>query len=297
MSVQNIECQIAQAQISRLLDNEPLSQAIMADLEAHVGACPDCQAFIIGQNRSLDTVMGAEYKPAKAKTRKRTEKSKPPAEEDIEATEKERLAFDKLFQPKVPKAAVESKREPSPVTTFWKPLAYSGALAAVLFAMSYLMKNPTALFGERALASAPAQPVAQPTGSPTGTFETRAADTTPPSAAPNFQEDPTLQQEENPKEEELAPSIRNVSETAGIEPIDRAELQPSASVQVGAYVKAPAKPVTAVAPPPAPTKAEAPKPAVTVKTIRRVPTRKAMRTQVRKPRGSVQFYSADGRPL
>jgi len=283
MSVQNIECQIAQAQIARLLVNEPLGQAIMADLETHVAACPDCQAFIISKNRSLDVVVGDSEKPAKTK---KTTKRKPEVEEAIQENDNERLAFEKLFSPKLPKAAVETKREASTAASFWKPLAYSGALAVVLFAMSYVMKNPTSLFGDRVLTPASADAKA-----PDNASDNRAADLTPPSAAQPIAEETPADSSDS------KPTIMNVEATINAEPIARDDIQGSQETQLGAYVKAPEKPVVSSQPKPETKVVEAPRPKVTVRKLNQAPRRRPAKPRVRKPVGTVQFYDVNGRPL
>lgn len=290
MSVQNIECQIAQAQISRLLKNEPLGQAIMAELEAHVAACPDCQAFIIEHNRSLDVVVGSEQPAKTKKTSRKSRKPEPEVEEAIQANDEERLAFEKLFRPKAHKAAVETKRETTTVSSFWKPLAYSGALAAVLLAMSYVMKNPTAIFGERVIAPVSAEAKATDNDLPSNASNDRAVEPTPPSAA-----------QTNPSEgpvgtEEPTPTIMNVALTQDAEPIAREDDPSPADAQVGSYVKAPAKPVVS-SEPQAPKPAVTPRPRVTVRTLNRSQHRRTVRHRATKPSGSVQFYDANGRPL
>lgn len=288
MSVQNIECQIAQAQIARLLVNEPLGQAIMADLETHVAACPDCQAFIISKNRSLDVVVGDSEKPAKTK---KTTKRKPEVEEAIQDNDEERLAFEKLFSPKLPKAAVETKREASTAASFWKPLAYSGALAVVLFAMSYVMKNPTALFGDRVLAPTSADAKAPASELPDNASDNRAADPTPPSAAQPIAEEAPVDSSDS------KPTIMNVEATIDAEPIARDDIQGSQEPQLGAYVKAPEKPVVSNQPKPETKVVEAPRPKVTVRKLNQAPRRRPAKPRARKPVGTVQFYDVNGRPL
>jgi len=297
MSVQNIECQIAQAQISRLLINEPLGQAIMADLEVHVAACPDCQAFIMSRNQSLDVVVGGAEKPAKAR---KTSKPKQETQETIKSTDEERLAFEKLFNPKAPKVAIETKRESTTASTFWKPLAYSGALAAVLFAMSYVMKNPTALFGDRAITTVSADAKTASGDKTSNTSHERAAETTPPSAA-----QPTSDQtpDDSPADERPL-SIKKVESTKDTEPIARADVKAPEAAELGAYVKAPAmssatvkpvsKPSNPVSEPKAETKA---RPRVRIRQIHPKRVHRAHKPQVRKPRTSVRFYDSNGRPL
>jgi hypothetical protein len=129
----------------------------------------------MSKRSTLETMVGETSKPSQ----KQKESAKTTAQ----------TRFERIFSPSVPKAAIFSTRQtvaeeeetvqnPTPkqrkqsnqpkasqkpaqavnptVASFWKPLAYSGALALVLFGMSYLLKNPTTLFGEKAMTSLPA---------------------------------------------------------------------------------------------------------------------------------------------
>ncbi len=290
MSVQNIECQIAQAQISRLLINEPLGQAIMADLEVHVAACPDCQAFIMSRNQSLDVVVGGSDKPAKAR---KAPKPKPEVQEAIKSTDEERLAFEKLFNPKSPKAAIETKRETTTASSFWKPLAYSGALAAVLFAMSYVMKNPTAIFGDRVNAPVSVEAKTATNDKPNNTSNEQAAENTPPSAAqPAPEEAPVAAEFDGPR-----PTIMEVESTKDAEPIARVDIKAPVPTELGAYVKAPAKAPVTSQPAAAPKIKANQRPKVSIRQINPRRIHRSSKPRPRKPQTTVRFYDSEGRPL
>lgn len=188
MPVQNIECQIAQAQITRLLAGDSFSNEVLAELETHIGECAECRAHVSNRRSALEAMV-AEADPQPATPRRSgapqinllTAQFKPGVPEpEPEATiSKPRPAQPKpenLVPAPVRQAVVETRREaPSNVQNFWKPLGYSCALAAVLFAMSYIMKNPTAIFGDKAV-----ETLASPTSSTTTASKTSKT----PSAKP-----------------------------------------------------------------------------------------------------------------
>jgi len=180
MQVQNIECQIAQAQIGRFVSGGALSPEALTQLEGHIGECAECETFLAERKAALQAILAGGAKAAV----------------EMPLQEPARSAGGPLARLREQLAAkVEplEAREPKPDRrTTLKPLILSGALALVLVAMSLLTKNPTALFGDKALPAAAAAPALTPAqdAKPAKTASP-AASTTPPKAAPISHPSPT----------------------------------------------------------------------------------------------------------
>lgn len=124
MPVQNVECQIAQLQIARFLQGEPVSADMLKQLEDHIGSCTDCRSHLAERKNQLLTLAGAEQPQPQPEKRK------------------------------APSKAVVSTPQPTAKPPI-KTLIYSCSLALVLIAMSFVMRDPTALFGSRVEATQP----------------------------------------------------------------------------------------------------------------------------------------------
>lgn len=201
MSVANLECQIAQAQIARHLAGESLLPEVLADLEAHIESCASCAADLERRRAALQAMLGGSGAAPKSPARKtKTPNRRTPDEPTVEpaglagdkpgsapsASEidpKDLEEFRRFMQQKrgssIGRAAVETQParrgrrwagidflrsvrsvpgdeglEPSRKPgLFVKPLLYSLALTGILIAMSTVLRDPTALFGERAIAN------------------------------------------------------------------------------------------------------------------------------------------------
>lgn len=126
MSLKSLECKLAQGQLSRYLSGEGMSAEMIRQLEGHFGECDDCRELILSRRRTLEDVIVA--------ARAVVEVEVPEAEEPEEAV-----------VPSTPKRNL-----------FRKPVILSSALAVILVAMSYVAKDPTALFGRRLIETVPA---------------------------------------------------------------------------------------------------------------------------------------------
>lgn len=161
MPAKNIECQLAQGQIGRYLAGSPMSEEAVAQLEGHIAECEDCTGFIDRKRNSLrelaanrkaavylpeEPAEAAIPEPAPAPSAPRN----PAAKALIDAI-REKSAAAREAAP-----ILETKREAgTPRVTHWKALAYSTGLGLVLYGMTFITSNPTALFGERAATEAP----------------------------------------------------------------------------------------------------------------------------------------------
>lgn len=193
MSVKNIECQLAEAQIGRYLSSGVMSPEALEQLEGHIAECAECTAFLSEKRAALQAMLAGPSSSAPADSPTRVANN--PWTRVVKATHAAVLFDDE--DPPVPtpranwlqrlrrpaaeniEAGVESLEAAPPSKTLLKPLALSGALALVLVAMSFVSRNPNALLGEKVM------PASQPAPSPvpaTSATTTPAA-TTPPVAA------------------------------------------------------------------------------------------------------------------
>lgn len=137
MAVQNFECQIARAQITRYLAGEALSDDMIGQLEAHIGRCADCKDVLDQRRQALLSLVSPQSKKKAAPVSAVVEVEEPVA--SPKPTLSQRLIA-KLPKPK----SVEGKQ---PLT---KPALYAGALALVLIGMSYFSHSLGSIMGPKA---------------------------------------------------------------------------------------------------------------------------------------------------
>jgi hypothetical protein len=65
MSIKNLECQLAQAQIGRYIAGDRISVAAVTQLEEHIAECDDCRAVLIERKQALLAMLPAEVKAPK----------------------------------------------------------------------------------------------------------------------------------------------------------------------------------------------------------------------------------------
>ncbi|MBS1718715.1 MAG: zf-HC2 domain-containing protein [Armatimonadetes bacterium] len=144
MSVQNIECQIASAQIGRYLNGDNLSPEALKALEGHVEECEQCQARLAERKAALQNMLNGKSSPTPAPTQAVVEVTeRTPASAAIAETLKEMLATP---APNAPTAAAVAKPQGPSLT---KPMIYSSALAVVLIAMSFASKSLNGMLATR----------------------------------------------------------------------------------------------------------------------------------------------------
>ncbi len=160
MPVQNIECQIANAQLGRYIAGEGMAAEAVRQLEAHVSNCPDCKRTLEEKRTALVATLEGTTAVSHPAPAVETPKPRP-------ATTRLSPSASRLAQALVAKAAAEAPApRPAPaapaipaepvkpkVNTPWKPIAYSGALALVLIGMSYMSKSD--ILGTKASADLP----------------------------------------------------------------------------------------------------------------------------------------------
>lgn len=281
MPVQNVECQIARLQIGRFLKGEVFPPDMMAQLEAHIGRCPDCRAELAGRKAELQALANGrketatEAAPTASPTSERPAQARPSAPRP------------KSEAPR--KAAVATPPAAAPFP--WKALAYSLALAGVLVAMSFVAKDPTALFGPRLGSPTPAsadEAAPQKVAARSATGEQTAPLPFPTIYLPSM--------EEPVDRETLQPTAS--SEPAGT------ELQGSAQPGSGATEAAkPASEPNPETPAPAPqtlstrpARTEASALAQRPRATRRPAAQRADRP-ARSPAPSLRIYDEQGRPI
>jgi hypothetical protein len=170
MQVENIECQIAQAQIGHFLTGSGLSEEAIKQLEEHIGACPDCKAVLNERRSELRAMLtgekaivdfekiareatGTQPKSIATALRKQSLQqllNKPSPASEAEA--KIEPVADLPIEAVSPN--VEIQESPTPATSKsqaskWKPLGYSMALALVLVGMSLFSNNIANIVGPK----------------------------------------------------------------------------------------------------------------------------------------------------
>lgn len=157
MQVQELECQIAQAQTGRYLSGESLSDETIADLERHLAQCEQCRGAIAERRRSLELLMVGPRSEAVTPAKKSATFRLDRAVVEIPNQDRVPAAFTSRASTGVPDINLGAESELMAPATFLKrnakTLAYSIALAGVLVAISFLIKDPTKLFGERVVDS------------------------------------------------------------------------------------------------------------------------------------------------
>ncbi len=152
MQVQELECQIAQAQMGRYLSGDALSPETIEDLEAHFARCEACQEAIRQRRGALEKLLAESGEKPKAQ-----EINEPAfAAVSIDESTKVPAAFSGKQPNGLPEINLVSESRPDTPVDFLrrnsKTLGYSALLAVTLVAMSFFIREPTKLFGERAMA-------------------------------------------------------------------------------------------------------------------------------------------------
>jgi hypothetical protein len=136
MQSENLECQIAQAQMGRYLGGEGLSQEAITELETHVRGCAGCKDAIQARRRALESVLSL------------------PTIEDFPARTV-KAAVQPAGMPwvdairRMPTAKPETGETGSKKK--WRTPVMTAALAGVLILMTNYSKEPTRVFGDRAM--------------------------------------------------------------------------------------------------------------------------------------------------
>ncbi len=182
MRVRNIECQLAQGQVRRYLNGDPLSDVAVEQLEDHLSECPDCNEFFEDCKQELiEDRVEAEIKEevyAPAQTSTSSEISAIPRFL-VETLRQKRETLDKVVKPIATHAIINDVREEKPsFKSYTKPLAYSIGLAGVLIAMSTFMRDPSRVLGDRVGTALPAAKSA--VVSPTALVSAQGSNSTEP---------------------------------------------------------------------------------------------------------------------
>lgn len=259
MPVQNIECQIAQAQLGRYLAGESFSPEMLVQLEGHLSKCPECKADAAKRREELRA------------RRPEPETSEAPAKA---APKARRMALVDL--------ARERSDAAKPNPSLAKPLLYGGALAVVLIGMSYLARDPSALLGQKALPAAKAAPVAQaPASTPANLRPLGPVGVSAPT--------PFVDPRKREPTVSLPVPRRRTAETAAPAPPVASEPTSVAPVVPPAPAAADPRPV-----PTPPAKAK-PKPAPVAKAAAS-PRRTLRRAPKRPPQSGIRVYDSNGVP-
>ncbi|HRI45115.1 MAG TPA: zf-HC2 domain-containing protein [Fimbriimonadaceae bacterium] len=139
MQVHSVECQLAQAQMNLYLAGDTMAEETVAELERHITGCESCRQVLRVKKQSLQSMLKAVGAPDPAPATTRQElRIEPRAAEEVPDES----------VPAALRPATAKEPSKSTPTRNWKPVYYSGALALVLGAMSF-MGDPTRLFGAK----------------------------------------------------------------------------------------------------------------------------------------------------
>jgi hypothetical protein len=142
MPVQSIECLLTQAQMKRYLGGAELPDESLQSLERHLKACPDCME---AANMQREALGGAPAAPATAVV----------AATNTGPASKLMGFFAKANRPSPETLGGAAGQDPyaDPLAALKSPknLVLSLSLASVLVLMSLIMRNPTAIFGPKAM--------------------------------------------------------------------------------------------------------------------------------------------------
>ncbi len=170
MEIENLECQLAQAQMSRYLAGDTLPEDTVQQLELHIGSCPACSAVAAEQKISLEEMLTAsKASPVVAPELEVVapnirEGVAPAIDQDVINAAMEQLESAPEPEPVV--AAEETPEETPAKKKFqfpalnlaalrevaaknFKPLLIGFALGAVLIGMGAFAKKPTDLLGKK----------------------------------------------------------------------------------------------------------------------------------------------------
>jgi len=220
MQVENIECQIAQAQIGNFLAGSGLSEEAVRQLEEHIAACANCKAVLTERRDALKAMLSGkqavvdfeeiarEAEATKAKSiamalrKKSLEQMLQPKPEVVDepAPIASNAPATEAAEPVEVTSAIEEAPRPKTKNS-WKPLAYSCALASVLVGMSLFAGNMDKILGPRA--NTPTTPVTQPVDPVAGTQSTSAPATLTSATTENSRPD--------------AASVESAAETEALE--------------------------------------------------------------------------------
>lgn len=142
MSVPRVECHLARAQLKRYIAGATLPDEILAELERHLHACPDCLAEA---QRMKEALMAG--RPLDA----------PAPQSPLKMVTQLAQAFTAKLPGSVQVAPADEGLINRPGTPLFtesrvnlRILATSGALALTLIAMSTILRDPTRLLGPKA---------------------------------------------------------------------------------------------------------------------------------------------------
>lgn len=198
MTLLNIECQIATVLMKRFLDGENLPQNLLDDLEQHLKVCPACQALVQDEKTSLEEVLDGRATPKQGVAAWMHKVARKPATASGFVTAHPAEALLHASQ-------TTYTTNPSGLAAFKNPkvLFLSLALAAVLVAMSTVLRDPTAFLGPKAKPSA----------------STSAASTPAESTAEDNTDDPNATEKtQNTAQTQLAATTTEEPSTASTSP-------------------------------------------------------------------------------
>lgn len=202
MQVENIECQIAQAQIGNFLAGSGLSEEAITQLEEHIAGCAHCKAALAEKRNELKALLNPEKavvdfeaihreaqslqaKSISTALRKKSLQQLVEPEASPEPTREPELDYAAIAAILEAKKATEAPNTKVKTSSYWKPLAYSLGLGAVLVGMSLFSNNIASIFGPKASAGTVPSATETPVRSPEKLLSSQSSATPLASDAPN----------------------------------------------------------------------------------------------------------------
>ncbi|MBV6458679.1 MAG: hypothetical protein HONBIEJF_01813 [Fimbriimonadaceae bacterium] len=158
MQIENSQCTLAQAQIGRYVAGETLPEDVLTSLEAHLEECTNCRALVREQRAALE-IRANEPAPQPIDPPNLTDSFPEPETDIANPAPVAEVALEPTAEPVKSQPATKLRlpafRDALHGARTGKrklghPLVWSGALAIVLIAMSYVARNPSLIFGKKA---------------------------------------------------------------------------------------------------------------------------------------------------
>lgn len=230
MKLQNIECQLAQAQMSRYLAGEPLAEETLSQLERHLASCAECKQAALDKRSSLQTIIGSETPPAAAASA-----ADFPSPDAPRAARPAKAVVGARIE--VPTRAPDRTGPAEFLRKNARTLGLGLALGAVLIGMSFFEGDPTRMFGPKVKPTAKATTPPSPSEAvpPSDESKKPAHDSENPHRENAPRETPGSATTPPVKPEAHAPTDSSVKPDSGAAPAEAHGAKPTTEPTNGAH--------------------------------------------------------------